>query len=317
MSTLLVASEGGHLVELQLLAQRLGIGRHAWVTFDTPQSRSVLAGEEVYLAPFVGSRDVVGTTRATVWVQSLLHTHDFETVISTGASIALAALPLAARMGAGCYYFESAARTSGPSLTGRLLEPFRSIELFAQYESWVNRRWKYHASVFDLFYPAPVLTPRPVRRIVVSLGLHPGFGFRRAVEQLVKIIPEGTEVLWQTGDADTSGLGIKSRTRLPSHELLSAIAESDAVVTHAGIGSIISALQAGKRPVVIPRRAKFKEHVDDHQTLIADELAQRDLVVRAEADKVQWTDLLRAASSRVATGHVPDTNDIRFQRRAS
>jgi UDP-N-acetylglucosamine--N-acetylmuramyl-(pentapeptide) pyrophosphoryl-undecaprenol N-acetylglucosamine transferase len=315
MSTLLVASEGGHLVELQVLARRLGVGEHSWVTFDSPQSRSALASEEVYFAPFAGSRDIAGTTRAALWARSFLHAHHFDTVISTGASIALAILPLAARMGADCYYFESAARTSGPSFTGRLLQPFRSVRLFTQYESWANRRWRYCASIFDIYSPAQVPEPSALRRVVVSLGLHKGFGFRRAVEQLVRIIPEGTEVLWQTGDTDTSGLGIESHVSLPTHELLSAVAECDAVITHAGIGSIMSALQTGKRPIVIPRRAQFREHVDDHQTLIADELAKRDLVVRAEADKVQWTDVLRAASSRVESGHAPVVDLIRGQSR--
>jgi UDP-N-acetylglucosamine transferase subunit ALG13 len=305
MTTLLVASEGGHLVELQVLAQRLGVSERAWVTFDSPQSRSALAGEEVHFAPFAGTRDIVGTARATWWARDFLRSHQFETIISTGASIAVAVLPLASRGGAACYYFESATRTSGPSLTGRLLEPFRSIKLFTQYESWANRRWKYSASIFDMFSVVALPEPGAPRRIVVSLGLHKGFSFRRVVEQLVRIIPEGTEVLWQTGDTDTSGLGIKSHVSLPTHELVRAIEESDAVITHAGIGSIISALQAGKRPVVIPRRVQFKEHVDDHQTLIAAELAKRELVVRAEADEVQWADVIRAASSRVESGPAP------------
>jgi len=317
MRTLLVASEGGHLVELQVLARRLGVGERVWITFDSPQSRSALAGEEVHFAPFAGSRDIAGTARATLWARSFLHAHHFDTVISTGASIALAVLPLAARTGAGCYYFESAARTSGPSFTGRLLEPFRSVKLFAQYESWTNWRWKYCASIFDVFSPVPVPKPPTLRRVVVSLGLHKGFGFRRAVEQLVRIIPEGTEVLWQTGDTDTTGLAIESHVSLPAHELLGAMAECDAVITHAGIGSIISALQTGKRPVVIPRRAQFREHVDDHQTLIADELAKRNLVVRAEANEVQWTDVLRAASSRVESGNVPVADLIRWQSRVA
>ena len=51
MSALLVASTGGHLVELMRLRPRLtGIGDEVtWVTFDTPQSRSMLAGEDVQL----------------------------------------------------------------------------------------------------------------------------------------------------------------------------------------------------------------------------------------------------------------------------
>jgi UDP-N-acetylglucosamine--N-acetylmuramyl-(pentapeptide) pyrophosphoryl-undecaprenol N-acetylglucosamine transferase len=305
MSVLLVASEGGHLVELQVLAQRLGVGERAWVTFDSPQSRSALADEEVHFAPFAGTRDLVGTARAAWWARDLLRGHYFDTIISTGASIALSVLPLAARMGADCYYFESATRTSGPSLTGRLLEPFHSVNLFAQYESWANRRWKYHASIFDMFSPVPAQATASLKRVVVSLGLHKGFDFRRAVERLIQIIPEGTEVLWQTGGTDTSGLDIKSHVSLPAQELARVIAECDVVITHAGIGSIISALQAGKRPLVIPRRARFKEHVDDHQALIAGELARRDLVVQAEADEVQWADAVMAASSRVEAGRMP------------
>ncbi len=299
MTTLLVASEGGHLTELRIIARQLDVKECAWVTFDSPQSRSLLSGQEVYYAPFAGSRDIAGTLHASGWAHRLLRNHCFDRVISTGASIALAVLPLAARSGAECYFFECSARTSGPSLTGRLLEPFRSIKLFTQYERWANRRWKYHSSIFDGFRPVPLDTAGEPKRVVVTLGLHKGFGFRRAVERLVSIIPEGIDVLWQTGDTDTSGLGIDSHASLPTLELTKAMAEADAVITHAGTGSIISALQAGKRPLIIPRRKEFREHVDDHQLLIADELGRRDLIVRAEADAVEWKDVIRAAASRV------------------
>ena len=65
MTTLLVASEGGHLAELNLLSKGISPAEdRVWVTFDNPQSRSLLAGEVVHFAPFVGSRDLVGTARA-------------------------------------------------------------------------------------------------------------------------------------------------------------------------------------------------------------------------------------------------------------
>lgn len=299
MTTLLVASEGGHLVELQLLAQRLNISSRAWVTFDSPQSRSLLAGECVHFAPFAGSRDLAGTARATHWAQGLLREHQFDTVVSTGAAIALAVLPYAAHRGADCYYFESAARTSGPSLTGRLLQPFRSVKLFTQHAGWTNRRWRYYVSIFDGFQLAQQLRPSQPQRIVVSLGMHKGYSFRRAVEHLIRIIPDGTEVLWQTGDTDTSGLGIRSHVSIPTAELSRAMAESDAVITHAGIGSIVSALRAGKRPVVLPRRKRFNEHVDDHQSLIAVELQKRDLIIPVEADEIGWADVVQATTWRV------------------
>lgn len=41
------------------------------------------------------------------------------------------------------------------------------------------------------------------------------------------------------------------------------------VVTHAGAGCIITALKFGKPIVIVPRRKKFGEHVDDHQIILA------------------------------------------------
>jgi UDP-N-acetylglucosamine--N-acetylmuramyl-(pentapeptide) pyrophosphoryl-undecaprenol N-acetylglucosamine transferase len=287
-------------VELYLLSERLGLkGEHVWVTFDTPQSRSLLAGREVHFAPFAGTRDLAGTARAVRWTRDFLRGNHFDTVVSTGASIALAVLPLAARTGAACYYIESATRTAGPSLTGRLLMPFRSVHLRTQHEQWANERWIFQISIFDGFRSLQVTQPAPPRRIVVSLGMHKGFGFRRLLEQLIRIIPAGTDVLWQVGYTDTSGLDIEPQISLPAPELSRAMAESDVVITHAGIGSAVSALMAGKRPVFVPRRKKFKEHVDDHQALIAAELDQRGLALTAEADELQWEHIVEAASWRV------------------
>ena len=300
MKTLLAASEGGHLIELSLLAERLSLpGERAWVTFDTPQSRSLLDGEQVHFAPFAGTRDLLGTARAAWWARGFLRGHRFETVVSTGASIALAVLPLAARAGADCYYIESATRTDGPSVTGRLLVPFRSIHLRTQHARWADQRWRYEVSIFDGFRPVPAPRSAPPRRVVVSLGLHRGFGFRRLLDRLVRVIPDGTDVLWQVGDTDTAGLGIDARVSLPAAELSRAMADSDAVITHAGVGSAVSALRFGKRPVLVPRRRQYREHVDDHQAGIAADLGQRELAVQAEADQLQWEDVVLAASWRV------------------
>jgi UDP-N-acetylglucosamine--N-acetylmuramyl-(pentapeptide) pyrophosphoryl-undecaprenol N-acetylglucosamine transferase len=297
--TLLVASEGGHLVELVLLASRLDqAGERAWVTFDTPQSASLLAGQQVHFAPFAGTRDLAGTARAALWARRFLRGNHFDTVVSTGASIALAVLPQAARAGSDCFYIESATRTDGPSLTGRLLTPFRSVNLRTQHPGWANRRWAYRVSVFDGFRPVPA-EAGPPQRVVVSLGMHKGFQFRRLLERLAGIIPCGTDVLWQVGCTDVSGLEIAARSEVPAAELRRAMAESDVVIAHAGVGSAVSALQAGRRPVLVPRRKRFGEHVDDHQACIAADLDRRGLAFRAEADELRWADIERAASWKI------------------
>ena len=42
-------------------------------------------------------------------------------------------------------------------------------------------------------------------------------------------------------------------------------AAADLVVAHAGMGTIISALMAGKPIVIMPRKAAYNEHRNDHQ----------------------------------------------------
>ncbi len=40
---------------------------------------------------------------------------------------------------------------------------------------------------------------------------------------------------------------------------------ADVIVCHAGTGTVMEAIDLGKKMVVVPRQKKFKEHIDDHQ----------------------------------------------------
>jgi UDP-N-acetylglucosamine transferase subunit ALG13 len=48
---------------------------------------------------------------------------------------------------------------------------------------------------------------------------------------------------------------------------------ADYVVTHAGVGSVMSAVRLGKLPIVVARRKGLGEHVNDHQLELAHELS--------------------------------------------
>ena len=61
-------------------------------------------------------------------------------------------------------------------------------------------------------------------------------------------------MLWQTGDTDTSALGIDGYHAIPERELTQAMQEADVVVAHAGVGTALAALEVGKCPVLVPRR---------------------------------------------------------------
>lgn len=303
MITLLVASTGGHLKQLYRLHGRLpGAGRnHRWATFDTPQSRSLLAEETVDFVPFVGSRDPLNVLKNLPEAHRILREHPVDTLVSTGASVAVPFFALARARRLTCHYVESAARSDGPSMTGRIISRLPGVHLYSQYPAWASGRWNYGGSVFDSFERSTAVLPRPERlsKVVVTLGTFRGYGFVRLVRRLLDVLPASTEVLWQTGDTGTNGLGIDGKEALPERDLVDAMRDADVVVAHAGVGSALSALEVGKCPVLVPRRLARGEHVDDHQVQIADELADRGLAISVDADDLSHGTLLSAAVAQV------------------
>ena len=312
MTTLLLASTGGHLAELHQLAPRLlrPDERAVWVTFDSPQSRSLLAGEEVVWVPDVAPRDYAGVLRAVPHAWRILHDVRADRIISTGSAVALSFLPLARFLGIPCHYIESAARTDSPSLTGRLLEHVPGVELTSQYEHWDSVAWRPGPSVFDGFRPLHVEPVQPLRRLLVTVGTME-FAFPRLLRRLLDQLPPDVEVVWQTGHTPVGGLPLVSTPFLDHAALVREMAAADVVVSHAGIGSALAALRCGQCPVLVPRRARHGEHVDDHQTLIARELALRGLAVTVEADGLTRDSLERARRVRVLQDPVTPVPGVR------
>ena len=293
----MVASTGGHLKQLERLAERLeGVSdEFVWVTFQAVQSQTLLAGRELVFARHTHSRDVIGTAANVRLADRLLRRRDIEAVISTGAAIALSFMPPARARGVACHYVESAARADGPSMTGRLLRRVPGVRLYTQYPAWEGGPWRYRGSVFDGFEPADPAPSRAVRRVVVALGTI-RYPYPRLLRRLFDVMPSGAEVLWQTGATGSAGLPIEARAELPASELDAAMQAADVVVAHAGVGSALSALEAGRQPLLVPRRAAHGEHVDDHQEQIASELERRGLAFVREADELTAADLLEAAA---------------------
>ncbi len=296
-----VATTGGHLVQLDALAPVLEPDRHRdgiWITHRTPQSESMLRGRRTVFVPPVHAREWATVLRRTPEVLAALRRHRVDTVYSTGAALALSALPLARVVGARPVYVESLARSTGPSLAGRVLAGLPWVPVRTQYPQNATRRWRYEHSLLDAFATEPVPTPTPPRRILVTLGTTRPWQFRRLVERMLEVLPEGADVVWQTGVTDVSGLPVDARPMMSDEEFQAEIARADVVVSHAGVGTFLRCLQAGSVPVLVPRRARHSEHVDDHQEQIATVADARGLALMREADAVTTDDLELAAALR-------------------
>jgi UDP-N-acetylglucosamine--N-acetylmuramyl-(pentapeptide) pyrophosphoryl-undecaprenol N-acetylglucosamine transferase len=301
-ATLFVASTGGHLDELFRLRSRLvpDVERETWVTFDDAQSRSLLYGKQAHYVHYIPPRGYVATAAALPTAVRTLQNDAFSRVVSTGAAIALPFLTAGRLQGLSCHYIESAARSEGPSLTGTIASRIPGVHVYSQYPSWASKRWQYRGSLFDAYRGSASTGVRSISRVVVTLGTMRTYAFRRAAESLSRILPSllepNAEVLWQVGCTDVEAFGIAGRDRVPLDELRRALASADLVIAHAGVGSALSALDAGKCPVLLPRSSLHAEHVDDHQQLIAHELGRRGLAVVADPDALSAQDLL--ASTR-------------------
>lgn len=306
MTTLLLATTGGHLEQLHALAARLPDAdddHRLWVTHENEQSRGLLSGDDVEFVPYVRVGSVGDVARCVPSAHRLWRTRSVTRVVSTGSGIALGYLPYLAARGVPCHYIESAARVAAPSRTGRILQRIPRVRRYTQYPHWSGPRWTYRGSVFDVYEPDD--TPRligDVIRVVVTVGTAAEFPFERLIDRLAPLLaPDGelaavtgrpVDVLWQTGCTPTAHLPIDAVPFLPGDELGKAIGGADLTISHAGVGSALTALGAGLRPLLASRSAVFGEAGDDHQPQLADELQRRRLAVHRTADKITLDDLI-------------------------
>ena len=69
---------------------------------------------------------------------------------------------------------------------------------------------------------------------------------------------------------------------LGMEEFIQRVGDAELLIMHAGAGSVIHAVGAGKIPVIMPRRVAYGEHVNDHQVEFAQALAAAGKVVMVE-----------------------------------
>lgn len=307
---LLVSSNGGHLEQLVRLSERFEpeFDRVEFATFDSPQSRSRLDGWIVHHISNIPPRGWKQALAATGRARRLVKERGFTDVISTGAAVAVPFLLAAKSSGARAHYIESAARSQGPSLTGRIVQRLPKVNLYAQYKSWANDQWTYSGAIFDGVVSVDVSDP-PERasRIVVTLGTI-DFAFPRAVEAVQRILPdvaaENAEILWQLGETLPAGPP-GAHGLVPAQRLTSAIRDADLVIAHAGVGSCLQILGAHRCPVLLPRLLKHGEHVDDHQLMIAQDLHDRGLAVTVDPEHMTADHARRAMAMRALTPKNP------------
>jgi UDP-N-acetylglucosamine transferase subunit ALG13 len=123
----------------------------------------------------------------------------------------------------------------------------------------------------------PVACPVEERMIFATCGSSP-MGFERMMRALEVLPPSQLTVQHGPVAAPPCATGYDF---LPFGRVVELMRQADLVVSHAGVGSILCAIQAGHVPIVFPRLKRHNETVDDHQVELARALAQRGTVLVA------------------------------------
>ena len=137
--------------------------------------------------------------------------------------------------------------------------------------------------------------------IFVCVGSRP-YPFDRLFRELDNVISSGEiedEVFAQIGASVYEPLNYLFARYMDPDEFKKKLAEADLVISHGASGSIMSALNAGKKVITVARLAKYGEHIDDHQVGINETLAAEGLVCNV----VDMRDL-GAAINKVKSGEV-------------
>ncbi|MCC6360782.1 MAG: glycosyl transferase family 28 [Phycisphaerales bacterium] len=105
--------------------------------------------------------------------------------------------------------------------------------------------------------------------IFVTVGAQMPFDrLIRAVDDWTMVHPD-VEVFAQIGDGATPPRHCSYSARLTSLEFVSRVRASNLIVAHAGMGSILTALEYEKPILVLPRRGELRETRNDHQLATA------------------------------------------------
>jgi len=103
--------------------------------------------------------------------------------------------------------------------------------------------------------------------------------FKRAVKAIDELKGKGViteDVILQTGYTDDyEPKYCKWEKFFPYDQTQELAKEAHILITHGGPSSFIMGLSNGKVPIVIPRRAEFGEHVNDHQVKFCHAVAER------------------------------------------
>jgi beta-1,4-N-acetylglucosaminyltransferase len=120
---------------------------------------------------------------------------------------------------------------------------------------------------------------------MIFLTVGTQFPFDRLVRAIDRLVEEGVvqeEVFGQIGHSAYQPHHFKTVAALEKRAFDDCVRQASAIISHAGIGVIMMALDNGKPLLVMPRRPQYKEVVNDHQAALAEKFEAQGYLLAAQ-----------------------------------
>ena len=138
--------------------------------------------------------------------------------------------------------------------------------------------------------------------ILVTVGMQ--LGFNRLIAAMDRLAPSlDMPVIAQTGKGTYRPQNMEERERISPGEFEQLVRQSRLIVSHAGIGTVLTAQRFTKPIVLFPRRLEHGEHRNDHQVATVRNLKGRSSVLIA----LDEDDLARKIEEGLAMGNATAT----------
>ena len=112
------------------------------------------------------------------------------------------------------------------------------------------------------------------------------------------------EIFSQIGDTDITPSLMRTASSLSPSAFRNAVQDAEIVVAHAGMGAVLTAMEFGKRLVVLPRLGALQETRNDHQVATANWLSQKPGVYVAMSESELGGAIDRARSEPLGTKEI-------------
>lgn len=120
--------------------------------------------------------------------------------------------------------------------------------------------------------------------ILVLLGTQNN-SFHRLLEEIEKNIKDGIikeEVIVQAGYTKFESKNMKIFGLIPREELEELQSRASLIITHGGVGSIITSIRKVKKVIAVPRIHEYGEHVNNHQMEIVKNFNEQGYIIGIE-----------------------------------